>query len=776
MQDIIEFMDDLTKEFLVEAQEHLEHIEGDLVLLEKNPSDPEVIARIFRSVHTIKGASGFLGFKKLQALTHSGESLLSRLRDGKMSVSQGIISTLLELSDTLQKAIKIIEESGKDSALDHTPLVLKMNRILQGTLPEQGKDVKKAETAQTKEKEAEAKPQKNEVAEKSAQTEVLSKKESALPVQEASKTELTAAQVSDATVVQEGQKQEIQEGSQSESVLQHISNGSPAESHVRIDVKLLDKLMNLVGELVLVRNQVLQTISRYEDVLLENASQRLDLVTTELQEEVTRTRLQPIRNAWNRVPRIVRDLSLEAGKEVQLILEGQDTELDRAIIEAIRDPMIHIVRNSIDHGIELPHERKAAGKSPAGTLKLKAYHEGGQVTIEVSDDGRGIDIAKIKKKGIEKGFITAEQANRMTDREFYQLLFLPGFSTAEKVTNVSGRGVGMDVVKTNVEKLGGSVDIESFKGKGTIIKLKIPLTLAIIPALLVKSGNEHYAIPQVNLVELVRVEPSNKQNLVHEVKGSWVYRLRGKLLPLVFLSRVFGLNDNFNEDRVLNIVVLHAGSKQFGLVVDQINDTFEIVVKPLSKHLKRIPVYAGATILGDGTVALILDVIGLAQYAHLADSYHKEGIKIGMNKTGVDGRENGEVKQLLISSIGNQYFAVDLSAIGRLERFSNNQIEYVGNRQVVQYRGGILDLVSVSSALGYNHNGSSDDLINVVVYEYKNRPIGLVVGAIHDIVHQKVSLDKSVARPGCFGRCIVQGKVTELIDPKAIIEVGGINN
>ncbi|WCJ58241.1 chemotaxis protein CheW [Fontisphaera persica] len=743
---------DLTREFIAEGREHLAQVEADLVALEKNPQDREILSRIFRAVHTIKGASGFLGLKKLEALTHAGENLLSRLRDGRMAVSQEITTLLLNLVDTLQQAMTLIEAQGNDAALQHAPLALKINRLLQ------------SQPAPAAAPETPAAPQATLPAPASpAPAEPAAAAVTAIPA-----TPAPAPVCESSNNANMANKECEQTATATPAV---SATSSMAESHVRVDVGLLDRLMNLVGELVLARNQILQLSDHAENTQLNTVAQRLNLVTTELQEEVMKTRLQPIQNAWSKLPRVVRDTAMALGRQVQLELIGQDTELDRAIIEAIKDPMLHLVRNALDHGIELPSERKAAGKPEMGRLVLRAFHEGGQVNIEVSDDGRGIQAAKVKAKALEKGLITAEQAHRMTDREAFHLLFLPGFSTAEKVTNVSGRGVGMDVVKTNIEKLGGSVDVESTPGQGTTVKIKIPLTLAIIPALLVTCGTERYAVPQVNLVELVRVEADQRRRQIEEIMGAPVCRLRGRLLPLVYLSRVFQVPPAAEDNGAVNIVVLQADQQQFGLVVDCINDTCEIVVKPLGKHLKRIPVFAGATVLGDGTVALILDVLGLAQHAHvLRQAQEHEHRRV--EAAAAAGRAGAQARQLLLCALGQQRLAIDLATVGRLEKIARTQVEHAGGREVVQYRGRLMDLVRLSQFLGYADPEEGD--LNVVVYTCQDRPVGLVVGTIMDILEQAVELDRHEARTGIQGRCVIQGRTTELVDVPGVVQAAGL--
>jgi two-component system chemotaxis sensor kinase CheA len=479
-----------------------------------------------------------------------------------------------------------------------------------------------------------------------------------------------------------------------------------AAETIRVGVTVLDKLMTLVGELVLARNQLLQISNTVEDTGLQAVSQRMNLIATELQEEVMKTRMQPIGNIWSQFPRTVRDVALGCGKEVGIEMEGKETELDKTIIEAIKDPLTHLVRNSVDHGIELPEDRAKVGKDRTGRLILRAFHEGGQVNIEISDDGAGLNGERIRKKAVERAVISAEQAARMTDREIFNLIFLPGFSTAEKVTNVSGRGVGMDVVKTNVEKIGGTVDVQSAFGRGTTVKVKIPLTLAIIPALVVTCGGERYAIPQVSLLELVRLEADEVGKGIELVHGAPVYRLRGRLLPLVYLNRELKLGAEANPETesngAVNIVVLQADERQFGLVVDQINDTEEIVVKPLRKQLKTVKTFAGSSIMGDGKVALILDVLGLAQRASVVTETRDRALTEKTTESA--GTVVDKQTFLLFAGPGDSRMAIPLSTLARLEEFPVAQVEMSGSQWVTQYRGQILPLIRLSVVLEERRN------------------------------------------------------------------------
>lgn len=544
---------------------------------------------------------------------------------------------------------------------------------------------------------------------------------------------------------------------------------------IRVGVTLLDRLMNLVGELVLARNQLLQFSNCTQEAGLQAVSQRMNLIATELQEEVMKTRMQPIGNVWNKLPRTVRDLALSCGKEVRLVMEGQDTELDRTIIEAIKDPLTHLVRNSLDHGIEAPGARESAGKDRAGTLTLRAFHEGGQVNLEISDDGAGLNGDRIRQKALQRGLISAQQATSMPDRDTFNLIFLPGFSTAEKVTKVSGRGVGMDVVKTNVEKIGGSVDVQSMPGRGTTVRVKIPLTLAIIPALIATCRGERFAIPQVSLSELVRLDADGEDKGIELVHGAPVYRLRGRLLPLVYLDRELGITPEPGEaatrSGAINIVVLQAEDRQFGLIVDEITDTEEIVVKPLGKQLKGISAFSGATIMGDGRVALILDVPGLAQRARVIAEAHEAAREEKPSPEAPQGTL--DERSLLLAENGVEgRVAIPVAMVSRLEEFPRTVVERAGAQEVMQYRGQIIPLVRLSEIIPATTDAellADAGSIQVVVYSEGKRTVGLIVDRIVDIVEERTSLDSLAARTGVLGSFVTQHRVTDLLDLPAIM-------
>jgi two-component system chemotaxis sensor kinase CheA len=693
--------DDLMREFLVESRENLNQLDRDFVELEKSPRDPKLLGAIFRCVHTIKGTAGFLGLVKLESLTHIGESQLSRLRDGALILDSQLTSTLLEMVDAIRHILSSLEATGSEGERDFTSIVQELSRI------------------------------------------GVASTETSAPASEAEPAEVPAAPVPAPEAATKG-------------------GAGVADTAIRVDVALLDRVMNLVGELVLARNQIMQYGLASKDGGFANASQRLNLLTTELQAGVMKTRMQPIGNVWNRFPRIVRDLAHVCGKKVTLELDGTETELDRSIIEAIKDPLTHAVRNAVDHGIEPQERRRLTGKPLCGRVLLRAYHEGGQVNIEISDDGGGLATEKIRARALERGLVTAERASRMSEREVAHLIFLPGFSTAEKVTNVSGRGVGMDVVKTNIEKIGGTVDISSRIGQGTTLKIKIPLTLAIIPALIVTSGGERFAIPQVNLLELVRLEGVHAQRGIESLHGTTVYRLRGNLLPLVFLNRALELAASAGSDEVFNIVVLQADDRQFGLVVDGISDTEEIVVKPLGKELKGISAFAGATIMGDGRVALILDVLGIAQRANVVSPSRERAIvdKAQRLQGGDEGRE-----ALLLFRVGrSNRMALPLSMVARLEEIPSDKVESAAGRDVVQYRGAILPLIFLSRELSRESQVSSTEPLLVIVYSVQGRSVGFVVEQILDIVEEAVTVRSQAGREGVLGSAVVQGRVTDLLD------------
>ncbi len=925
---------EIIQDFLVESYENLDRLDRDLVGLEKNPHDKDALAGVFRTIHTIKGTCGFLGFSKLEKVAHVGENLLTKLRDGHLVLNPEITTALLGMVDAVRQMLKEIQDTGQDGSQDYPELRETLTR-LQNSTP-----VAQHGSTESKPADSVAAPAPALAAAKpdAAESEASSGHEAAAIDDNAAsqgrkrnaaerqpargkiggllveKGFAKAGDIARALEEQErGDRRRLGEIlvslglARPEDVLaaQQILEAKPkdtAPESIRVAVNLLDKLMTLVGELVLARNQLLQVSNTCENVGLQAVSQRMNLIASELQEEVMKTRMQPIGNIWGQFPRTVRDVALGCGKQVNIEMQGKETELDKTIIEAIKDPLTHLVRNSVDHGIELPDDRVKAGKDPAGRLVLRAFHEGGQVNIEISDDGAGLKRERIRQKAVEKGVVTAEQAARLSEREILNLIFLPGFSTAEKVTNVSGRGVGMDVVKTNVEKIGGTVDLQSTPGQGTTVRVKIPLTLAIIPALVVTCGGDRYAIPQVSLLELVRLEGEQIRTGIEMVHGVPVHRLRGRLLPLVYLDRelklanhsalthaqgksaaaeqeidfqavrdkhrqwidrleqvldgkltisaqeagshqqcalgkwiyttglqeyrsleemhvlekthkhfhelVHGvlrlqsagdhhaarqeldavhtasqqimelttkLEKHVLEFRAVNIVVLQADMRQFGLVVDQINDTEEIVVKPLRKQLKTVKTFAGSSIMGDGKVALILDVLGLAQRASVVSETRDRAV---VEKAAAVSASDVEKQTfLLFTGLGDSRMAIPLGMLARLEEFPVSQVEMSGSQWVTQYRGQILPLIRLSVALEERRHRlktlqappPDSGPIQVLVLNLEGRTFGLVVEKILDIVEDRAEVKSPPTRSGVLYSVVIGERVTELLDIPVIL-------
>ncbi len=793
----MEFMDEIVAEFLVESHENLDQLDQDLVALERDPGSRELLSSIFRTVHTIKGTCGFLAFGTLESVTHVGESLLSRLRDGEMTLSAPVTTVLLEMVDAVRALLRCIEQTGTEGEDDYHELVGRLQAVLDGALADAqdqladapGSDLPEVTDGDVpvarEQPVADAPEQPAELHDAPAELHDAPVEPHDVPAQTADQAcpeNLTDPIIGD-LLAEHGigpddltlalAEQEVGDPRPlGEILVDHVAvvheelpdvhtppsgaRRSVADSSIRVDVDLLDALMNLVGELVLTRNQLLQRSATRQDPELQRTAQRLNLIAGELQEGVMKTRMQPIDNVWSKLPRVVRDLCLTLGKSVRVDMEGRDTELDKTILEAVKDPLTHLVRNSVDHGIEDPSCRIAAGKPAEGRLLLRAFHEGGQVNIEITDDGAGLDPVKLRDKAVSQGMLTREAADQLGDRETLRLILTPGFSTAAVVTNVSGRGVGMDVVKTNIEKIGGAIDIVSVLGQGTTVRIKIPLTLAIIPALVISAVGNLYAIPQVNLLELVRLEREQVLTRIETIQGTPVIRLRGALLPLVDLRERLGAPQEDHETTF--IVVLQADGRQFGLVVDDIKDTEEIVVKPLGKQLRGVPLYAGATIMGDGRVALILDATALAKQAGMvSDSSH--------SSTSSDHAADVERKALLVLGLSDgRRVALPLSAVDRLEQFPMDRIERVGGHEVVQYRGEILPLVRLDRALQSFGDQADADPVQVVVCQHRGRMVGFVVAQIHDIVEDELAIRTHLDTGGHQGSAVVSKHVTELVD------------
>ncbi|WP_436698142.1 chemotaxis protein CheA [Nocardioides sp. BYT-33-1] len=717
-------MDDdaeIIAEFLVESHENLDRLDRDLVELERDPGSRERLSSVFRTIHTIKGTSGFLALNRLEQLTHVGETLLSRLRDGEVAMTPPIAEGLLAMVDTVRALLDAIERTGRDT--DPAVAVAPVVAVIEGLLAEEPTEEEPTEEEPTEEEPTEEEPTEEE------------------PPEAATPPAATPA---------------------ADEPWDGVERRAVVDSSVRVDVDLLDDLVDLVGELVLTRNQLVQRSLGSTDGELVRASQRLDLVASELQESIMKTRMQPIGQVWSKLPRVVRDLSHQLGREVELVMEGHETELDRSLLEAVKDPLTHLVRNSLDHGIEPPDVRRAAGKPATGTLSLRAYHESGQVVVEIADDGRGIDPAAIGAVAVERGVVTRDQLARMDGRDVLGLIFRPGFSTAAAVSHISGRGVGMDVVRTNIERIGGSVDVSSAPGHGTTTRVRIPLTLAIIPALVVGEGGERYAIAQANLVELVRIEGDDLRRQVEDLAGAPVLRLRGSLLPLVSLAETLG--GATPESQALTVVVLQSDDLRFGLCVSEVHDTQEIVVKPIGRQLKALTTYAGATIMGDGRVALILDVAGIAATAGVGATQQETAAPVV-----ADAEDRTAL--LVLEVADGRRAALPLAAVARLEEFGRDRVELSGRSEVVQYRDGILPLVRLASAIGLPETSDRSDRISVVVHETGDAAgaVGIVIDRVHDVVEVPVVVTDVGRRAGVTGSAVVQDRVTELVDVETIV-------
>ncbi|MBU2663129.1 chemotaxis protein CheW [Actinoplanes bogorensis] len=760
----MEDLGEIVGEFLMESHENLDQIDRDLVELEQDPNSRDLISRIFRSIHTIKGTSGFLAFSRLEKLAHAGESLLSKLRDGVMPVTPTTITTLLATIDGVRSILAAIEETQAEGDVDIDTIIAQVNAQMNA-----GEEAPAAAPAPAAE--AEAPEPLAEVPARVAPDPVDNQRK---PIGEIL-VETGAAQASDvgSALAQqiEGDERKLgtilldegkaQPAAVSEALQAQTPKRSIADSAIRVDVDLLDTLMNMVGELVLARNQLVRGVMETGDATLVRSAQRLGMITSELQEGIMKTRMQPIEHIWSKLPRVVRDLSQSLGKQVQLVMQGKETELDRSLLEAVKDPLTHLVRNAVDHGIENPDQRIATGKGPEGTLTLRAYHEGGHVAVEVADDGAGLNVERIAQKAVENGLLRPDQIPNMDRRDIMAMVFQPGFSTAAKVTNVSGRGVGMDVVKTNIENIGGAVSVDSKPGEGTVWRLTIPLTLAIIQALTVDCGDQRYVIPQVAVLELVFIDGQSTK--IEYASGAPVYRLRGKLLPLVRLDRALGLD--VGGDQGVYIMVLQADGRRFGLVVDRVLNTEEVVVKALNSRFKDIGLYAGATIMGDGKVGLILDVSSLARRSHLTADAERQNLEASSRAAGAGG--SGE--RLLVTAVGERRVAIPLDTVTRLEEFPRERIEHAGSREVVQYRGQILPLVRLSHLLGAYGEEPEGDTVSVVVYSEGARSVALVVDRIVDIAENSTTARRDAEEDGLVGTAVIQQRVTELLDVRRAI-------
>lgn len=739
-------MDDLLREFLTETSESLAQLDVELVRLEQNPNDPALLSSIFRLVHTIKGTCGFIGLPRLEKVAHAGENVLGKFRDGELNVTPHAVSLILRSIDTIKSLMSTLEQTGSEPEGSDAELIAELNAMAEGKVDGSAAVVvPPVVTAPT----ASAPP----VVEAPAATAAAADDADDIfkPVP-AAQTGMNMPAV--APKVEAAKAETPKAGGEDHGT----KESAVASQSIRVSVDLLENLMTTVSELVLTRNQLMQIMRTQKDSPFATPLQRLNLVTSELQEGVMKTRMQPIGNAWSKLPRIIRDLSVELGKKIDLQMNGAETELDRQVLELIKDPLTHMVRNSADHGVEMPADRIAAGKPETGNVVLNAYHEGGHIIIEISDDGRGLALDKIKAKALQNGITTESDLASMTDQQIMQFIFKPGFSTAAKVTSVSGRGVGMDVVKTNIEKIGGTVDLQSVYGKGSRFLIKIPLTLAIVSALIVECSGERFAIPQLSVVELVHASPKSEYRIEH-IKNTPVLRLRNRLLPLVSLRRMLQLEQGKEDGDTAFIVVIQVGTANFGVIVDRVFDTEEIVVKPVAPILRNITMFSGNTILGDGSVVMILDPNGIAgQAGELRGS--EDAARVQQSNAAQAVRNDGKQSLLLFNAGGGAPKAVPLALVARLEDFDRTTIEFSEGKPVVQYRGKLMPLVAIDA----NWQNSGEGTQPVLVFSDKERSMGLIVDEIVDIIEDKLQFDLTATRPGSLGSAIIAGKATDIID------------
>jgi len=741
--------DQILDEFLLEAQEIFDQLDLDFVELEQNPDDRKLVGNIFRAMHTLKGSSGFFAFHRLEKVAHSGESLLSKIRDGALVLNEEITDALLATSDCLREIVANIKKQRSESLGDDSELIEWLKFLTEGgkAFPRTGKESAAGFVASPSLEPAaviEATPQETNVVQTS------NKELSPLP----------STDVSEPLNAKESPEPE---------------RSTEIAAPIKVSVELLDNLMNLVSEMVLARNRLLSFARTSGDLAFNNTVRRIDSVTLDLQERMMKTRMQPISQVWTKFPRLVRDIAQETGKRVELIQIGAETELDRTLLEGIRDPLVHIIRNSVDHGIESPGERVAKGKPEQGIVKLRSFHENGMVIIEITDDGAGINVPLVAKKAVDKGLVTSERVSRLTEREIIDFIYLPGFSTKEQITNLSGRGVGMDVVRTNIQGIGGNVDIAT-SGQGTRLRLSIPLTLAIMPAVFVRCKQHSYAIPQVNLFEMLRYEPKEGVPGVEDFYGVPVFRLRDKLIPLVFLNHQLKLDDHPPPiDEPLNIVIVQAAGIRFGIVVDEVLYMQEVVVKSVGPLLRGTPVYSGSTILGDGRVALIFDIAAIAVrsgiIAKLADNQFEQDISTAI------GVNTDEQQMLLFDLLGLERMVVPLDVVDRLEMIDASKIDRRGNEAVVLYGKKIMKLIPLANYVeGATHKSLyGDETVPVIVHYFKNQPIGFIVKKVHNIVNVSTqSVMITQPQRGIMGSVIVNDSVMSILNVQEILSLTGM--
>ncbi len=776
-------MDDLLVEFLTETGESLDQLDMELVKLEQDPNDPGLLGNIFRLVHTIKGTCGFLGLPRLESVAHAGENILGKFRDGEITVNEDGVTLILECLDQIKELLAILEDTEAEPEGNDAELIKRLNAFADSG----GTSMSDAESAAPEpepEPEPEPAPAANEPDEfgfvpvPADQTGVDVAPEPAAEEDEHGFVPVPAGQTGQeaeavapepapppepapAAAEKKPAAKTPAKRAGGDGDKQGAKDGGVANQTIRVHVGLLEDLMTSVSELVLSRNQLLQMVRHMEDSEFAAPLQRLNHITTELQESVMKTRMQPIGNAWAKLPRIVRDLALELDKKIELKMVGADTELDRQVLELIKDPLTHMVRNSADHGLESPADRVAAGKPETGVVTLRAFHEGGQIIIQIKDDGNGVSVERVRAKVLENGLATESQLDTMSDDQIQQYIFNAGLSTATAVTNVSGRGVGMDVVRTNIEKIGGTVEMKSIEGTGSTFTIKIPLTLAIVQALIVEVGGERFAMPQISVIELVRASPRSEHR-IEKVNETPVLRLRDRLLPLITLSAALNLDDGkpIDADSELFIIVVNVGAQRFGVIVDRVFDTEEIVVKPTSPILRNITLFSGNTILGDGSVVMILDPNGLSGLVgdmQMGEDADTDGKQLQKDVAG----EDVAVSMLLFEAAGDEPKAVPLSLISRLEEVDLAKVESSSGLSVIQYRGELMPLVLVDGSNPYGGSGIKP----VLVFADEQHKMGLVVDQINDIVEEVLNIEYATDKtPGFIGGALLDGRTHTVLD------------
>ena len=808
----------IVDEFIVEAREHLDTAEKCLLELEQQSDNKEVIDQLFRCIHSIKGAAGFLNFQTVNDLSHLMESLLALFRAGTRRITAADTEQLLEGVDSLNNMVENIAVHGADTGID----IQHLRQILQGNISGDTKPAavpsllpvfKLTEAHKAKVESSlscfyeirlhgEKDAREDAESELTPYGEVLERKEKDQITFILFATMLENDLIGDAIKIPEHTIIELKIDSTSPDPVPISppvpppaapANTTPAavapvsdagektpKSHnetIRINVEVLDNLLNLASELVLVRNQHLQKFAG-QDRTGEEISRRLNAVTSELQSSIMGIRMQPLSNVFGKLPRIARDLAHRLEKQIEVVISGETVEVDKTILESLSDPLTHIIRNSCDHGLETPAQRLAVGKPATGTITVTANHEGGQILVSIQDDGHGIDPNLIRRKVLEKGLRTEEELRQLSPRQILNLIMLPGFSTAAKVSDISGRGVGMDVVRTSIEQLGGSLELESTPGHGTTITLALPLTLAIMSSLIITSHGQRFAIPQVNIEEVVCLFDCENDQQIEVLNGQEIYRYNGNILQLVRLNKVLDDPVPFNDERrrvladqprphgTLNIAVVKIGAKRYGLAVDEVLGIEEIVVKPMHPKLKNLKCYLGAMILGDGTVSLILDIDGIAR--HALGQIHN--VVAPATPETVVARSDEAQRVLLFRSGDKENFALALALIKRVDWINPAEIQFIGNRRFITIDGQSTQVVCLDQAIQVSPCEMREEMF-LILPKHIKRPFGILASEFHDIKNVMGGFSSGgYSEDGILGTALLDGQLTVFPDIYRIIE------